>query len=463
MTGSTRAINAPAHDRQQPRTLLVVALGTTLALASFTLPLSVLGSVGAALHAGSDGQTWMLSAMSLGLAAGLLACGGLGDDFGRRRVFLGGTVVFAVTSLAGAASTDALEYALARVGQGLGAAAVIACGLGLIGHAFSEPAARARASGVWGASVGGGIAVGPWVAALFAGHWRLPYVLAGGFAVALVLLGRALLTESRAAQPHPVDVPGVVLLGGGLAALLAGLVSGRTGWTHPATVLLLAAGVLGLAGFVIVERRAAAPVLDPRLLRHPDVTAVTAAGIATGSGIISTASFLPTIVERGFGDGVVLASLVLLVWSGVSVPVALLVRRLRTDGNFQLMIGLLVVAAGQLALYGAGSFARLLPGLVIAGVGSGVLNATLGRQAVASVPAGRAGMGSGANNTARYAGSGIGITVIALVATRPGVSGLLAGWNQALLVSAAFSVLGALTVLACLQWRKTQFQSGEKG
>src|ERR1700754_1856169 len=118
------------------------------------------------------------------------------------------------------------------------------------------------------------------------------------------------------------------------------------------------------------------------------------------------------------------------------------------------MVGLLVVAAGQLALYGAGSFARLLPGLVIAGVGSGVLNATLGRQAVASVPAGRAGMGSGANNTARYAGSGIGVAVIALVATRPGVSGLLEGWNQALLVSAAFSVLGALAVLVCLRWRK---------
>jgi hypothetical protein len=121
-------------------------------------------------------------------------------------------------------------------------------------------------------------------------------------------------------------------------------------------------------------------------------------------------------------------------------------------GDVQLVLGLLVVAAGQLALYGAGEFVALLPGLVIAGIGSGVLNAALGRQAVASVPAGRAGMGSGANNTARFLGAGVGVTVIAVVATRPGVGGLLVGWNQAVLVSASFSVVGALIVLVC--WRR---------
>jgi MFS family permease len=441
----------PATDRERPRTLLVAALGTTLALVSYTLPMSVLVSVGGALHAGPDGQTWMLAAMSVGLAAGMLACGVLGDEHGRRRVFLTGTSVLAVTSLAGAASPDGVVFALARVGQGLGAAAMIACGLGLIGHAFGEPAARARATGIWGAALGGGIAVGPMVAALFAGHWRLPYLLVAALAVALVVAGRALLTESRGGQPHGVDVPGVLLLGGGLAALLAGLVSGRTGWTHPATVLLLALGVLGLAGFVLVQRRVAAPLLDLRLLRAPDFAAVTIAAVATGAGIISSTSFLPIIVERGFGDGVLLASLVLLTWSGVSVPVALLARRLRLGGDVQLMLGLLVVAAGQLALYGADSFSRLLPGLVVSGVGSGMLNAALGRQAVASVPAGRAGMGSGANNTARFLGAGIGVTVIAVVATRPGLPGLLAGWNQALLVSAGFSVLGALGVLGCVR------------
>jgi MFS family permease len=449
---SPTALDAHVQDRERRRTLLVVVLGTTLALVSYTLPMSVLVSIAGALRAGQDGQTWMLAGMSLGLAAGLLACGVLGDDFGRRRVFLGGTALLALTSLAGAFSTGALGFALARVGQGLGAAAMTACGLGLVGHAFTEPAARARATGIWGAAVGGGIAVGPMVATLFAQHWRLPYLVVAVLAVALVVLGWVLLTESRAQVSHPVDVPGALLLGGGLAALLAGLVSGRTGWTQPATVLLLALGVIGLVGFVLVERRVAAPLLDLRLLRRPDFAAVTVAAMATGGGIISTASFLPIIVERGLHEGVLLASSVLLIWSGVSVPVALLARRLRMAGDVQLVLGLLVVAAGQLALYGAGEFVALLPGLVIAGVGSGVLNAALGRQAVASVPAGRAGMGSGANNTARFLGAGVGVTVIAVVATRPGVGGLLVGWNQAVLVSASFSVVGALIVLVC--WRR---------
>jgi MFS family permease len=445
-------------ERERTRTLLIAALGTTLALVSYTLPMSVLVPVGAALHAGTDGQTWMLAAMSLGLAAGMLACGVLGDEHGRRRVFLGGTAVLAVTSALAAASTGPLGFALSRVGQGLGAAAMIACGLGLVGHAFPDPPARARATGVWGAALGGGIAVGPMLATVFGGHWRLPYLLVAALAVGLVGLGRLVLIESRSASSHPVDVPGALLLGVGLAALLAGLVSGRTGWTHPATVALLVAGVLGLGGFVLVERRVPAPLLDLRLLGRPDFAAVTAAGVATGAGIISTASVLPSIVERGFGDGVLLASLVLLVWSGVSVPVALLARRLRVDGDLQLMIGLLGVTAGQLALYRAGSFAALLPGLVIAGVGSGVLNAALGRQAVASVPVGRAGMGSGANNTARFVGAGIGVTVIAVVANRPGAGGSgargpLPGWDEALLVSAGFSVLGALVVLACVRLR----------
>jgi hypothetical protein len=139
-------------------------------------------------------------------------------------------------------------------------------------------------------------------------------------------------------------------------------------------------------------------------------------------------------------------------WSGVSVPVALLARRLRVNGDLQLAGGLLVVSVGLALLIGlhpGDGFGRLLPGLLVAGLGSGVLNAALGRQAVASVPAGRAGMGSGANNTARYLGSAIGVTIAAVLATRPGAGGLLHGWNASVLVAVGFSVAGMVVVLAC--------------
>ena len=132
---------------------------------------------------------------------------------------------------------------------------------------------------------------------------------------------------------------------------------------------------------------------------------------------------------------------------------ALLARRIpaRVSGRTQLAIGLLGVAAGQLALGGiepgAGGL-RFVPGLLVAGVASGVLNAALGREAVASVPPARSGMGSGANNTARYVGSAFGVTLVAvLVAGSAG--GPIAGWNLATQVTAVVSAAGALLVLAC--------------
>ena len=115
-----------------------------------------------------------------------------------------------------------------------------------------------------------------------------------------------------------------------------------------------------------------------------------------------------------------------------------------------------MVAVGQLMLLGAtpdSSPWRYVPGLLVAGVTSGVVNSALGREAVASVPPGRAAMGSGANNTARYVGSAIGTTVVAVVATRPGLPsgpvGLLQGFDTAVLVATAFSLLGAAAVFAC--------------
>jgi MFS family permease len=452
----TSGAGAPHAERR--RTLVVAALGTFVALALFTVPMGSLSSVADALGAGPGGQTWILSSMSVGLAAGLLIAGVLADDFGRRRLFWLGAVLVAVTLVIGASAGSTLVFVLARIGQGVGSAALVSGGLGLIGHTFPAGHDRTRATGVWGASVGAGIAVGPPFGVLLAeaGGWRAPYLLLVPFALGLALAARLLLVESKAARPHPVDLSGALLLGTGSSALLIGLITGRTGWVRPETLLPLVGGVLLLAGFGLVEwvigRRGGAPLLDLALLRRPDFMAVTAAGLATGLGVISVMTLAPTIASRGLDSGPLLASMAVVTWSGVSVPVALLARRLRVNGDVQLAGGLLVVAVGLVLLTGlhpGDGFGRLLPGLVVAGLGSGVLNAALGRQAVASVPAGRAGMGSGANNTARYLGSAIGVTIAAVLATRPGAGGLLAGWNASVLVAVVFSVLGVVVVLAC--------------
>jgi fucose permease len=197
-------------------------------------------------------------------------------------------------------------------------------------------------------------------------------------------------------------------------------------------------------------------MLDLALFGRPDFVGATAAALASGLGVIALTSLVPTLIERGLNEGAVLASVVLLAWSAPSVLTALGVRWLpeRVSPRAQLVIGLVGCAAGQLALVGLdaeSSVGRLLPGLLLTGAANGVLNAALGRQAVASVPAERAAMGSGANNTARYVGTAIGITIVTVLLTRsgvaPGAAGLLSGWNMAVLLTVGFSLVGALVVL----------------
>lgn len=143
----------------------VAAAGTLLVLVAFTTPLTTLVSTATGLGAGPGAQAWVLSAMNVGTAAGLLSSGAIGDDYGRRRTFLVGALVLAGASLLGALAPNVLVLVVARILQGLGGAAVVACGLGLIGHAFPEGPARVRATGVWGAALGAGVALGPIMAA----------------------------------------------------------------------------------------------------------------------------------------------------------------------------------------------------------------------------------------------------------------------------------------------------------
>ncbi len=435
------------------RTLAVATAGTVLALVGYTVPVGALASTASALGAGAAAQAWILSSMSVGLAVALLPSGAIGDDYGRRRLFAAGALVFAAACVVGALAPDPWVLVLARVGQGIGAAAVLSCGLGLVGAAFPAGHERVRATGIWGAGLGAGIAVGPLVAAGLDGvtGWRGPHWLMALLGVALAVAAR-LVPESTSRRRRPVDLAGMLLLGVALAALLAGLVEGRSGWLRPAPLGLLAGGVAVAAAFVVVELRRAAPMLDLRLFRRPDFTGATVGGVATGLGVIATMSFLPTLVQRGLGHGVTYAALLLLGWSATSVATALVARRLRVSPRVQLAGGLAGVAVGQVMLTGidAGAGAgRLLPGLLVAGAASGVLNAALARQAVASVPPELASVGSGANNTARYVGAAVGVTVITVIAARPDAAAMVAGWNVAVWVDAALSLAGAVVVALC--------------
>ncbi|MFF9198565.1 MFS transporter [Streptomyces sp. NPDC014779] len=451
-SSSARSSGGPARGRGAPRpgaTLAVTSAATALTLMNYTAPMLTLPAMTAAFGTPAAAQAWLLNGTPLGLAVLLLVAGSLADAHGRRRVFLLGTLALGVTTALGALAGSTLTFTLARVAQGAASAAVLAASLGLIAQAHPGGAARIRATGVWGAFVSAGIALGPLLAGGLSGlgevgglaAWRLAYgVLAAGLLVVAAFGPRA-LAESRAPHRTRADLTGALALGLALAAALTALTLGRDGWLRPRVGLLLLAAVALTALFVRVERRVRAPMIDLALLRRPAFRAATAGALFTGLAVIGFFSVLPALLQRGAGMAPLTTAWLFLVWSGTAFVVALQVRRLagRISAPYQLVLGFLLSTAGVLALYGSlegGSVPRLLPGLLVAGVGSGLLNAALPRLAVDSVPQERAAMGSGANNTARYIGSSAGVALALALST--------AGPYAALFASAALGLLGAV-------------------
>lgn len=457
--GAVRADGAVANGAARAdgatRTLAIGSYGTLLVLTVFAAFAATVGDSAETLHSGVAGTTWALSGMSLGLAAALLTLGALADDLGRRRVLLWSGAMLAATSALGALATDTGVLVAARVLQGVAGAGVLAASLGSIGHAFPGGRARTHATGVWAAAVGGGIALGPLAGAALSASlgWRSSFWVEA-IAAAAIVPAALRLKESRAAVPRGIDLPGAATLVAAMGLLTAGLVEGRSSWSSATTIGLLAAGAVALAAFTLVELRRRVPMLELRLFADRMFVASITGALFTGLAVVGLMSLSPTVMQRGLGVSVLGSAGVIAVWSVTSMVVALAARRLpaRLSSPTRLAIGLALCAAGELAftgLTGGSAWTQLVPGLAVAGVGSGIANAALGRLAVESVPRDRAGVGSGANNTARYLGGAAGVAFVVAISSTGGAGQLAHGWSIAAAASAGLCAIGAVIAVAC--------------
>ena len=430
--------------------LLAVAAGTFLVLVTYVTPMATLPPTAADLGVGASARAWILSSMSVGLAGALLAAGVLGDARGRRRVYLGGLWVLVLGAALAGAAWDPWVLVVARLAQGVGGAAMLACGLALLAGAYPIGPARIRATSVWGAAVGGGVAGGSVLAVVLdvGTSWRENYLATAVLGAVLVLPSMRTLVESRAALPRRVDVPGLVLLGAGMVASVAALTQARSGWGWGVTGLF-AVAVLSFAVFARAEARSQSPLVDPTLLRSPRLLSAVLGAFTLGWTMIALASFLPTVAQVGFGDSLRLASLPPLAWAVASTATAVALPRLAIDLQGPRAVGvlLLLTAAGMgLAVLADSTLELILP-MALAGATTGLLNAVLGRESVASVPLDAAAMASGATNTARYLGAACGITLFAMIATHAGED-IVAGWRFAVVLAAALCAVGAVGIAA---------------
>ncbi|MGW2691241.1 MFS transporter [Streptomyces sp. NPDC001296] len=449
---ATAATSAPAAQ-ETPRATLTLALtsaATALALMIYTAPSVTLPDTVAALHTPISAQAWLLNGTPLGLAALLLVAGSLADDYGRRRIFVAGTVALGVTTVLGALTTSTWLFTLARIAQGAASAAILASSLGLLVQAYPSARGRLHATGVWGAFVSGGIAVGPLVAGAMP-TWRTAYAVLGAAMLVVAALSSRGLSESRAPRDGRPDLVGAGVFSLALVSLVAALTLGRDGWLRAPVLLLFAAAVVLVLAFALIEHRTRTPMIDLALLRRPRFLGSAAAGLFTGIAVIGLFSFLPALIQRTLGFSPMQTAWLFLIWSGLSFLVALQAKRLasRVSSRHQLAIGFALHAVAivtMLGAIGAHSWLRMLPGLVIGGVGSGLLNAALPLVAVESVPTARAAMGSGAQQTFRYIGSCAGVALTIALVTSGGTPAH--GANIALIVSAVLALVGAAGVLA---------------
>ncbi|MGW6455086.1 MFS transporter [Streptomyces sp. NPDC055078] len=442
-------------------TLAVCCAAPLLVLVNFTAPVPTVRLIVLELGSGASGQTWILGGIGVGLAASLMAVGALADHYGRKRTLVTGGVVLTAASVVCATAPGTLVFVSGRVVQGVASAALLAASLGLLGHALPPGPRRARATGLWGAMVGGGIAIGPVFSALLAetAGWRSAYWVIAALAALVACWGAVGLAESRGEPPRRFDPVGTLTLGAGISLLVAALTEGRGGWARPHVALLLAAALLLLAGFAVVIRRVGDPVLEPALLRHPPFAASLIGALVTGVAVIGLMTHVPVAAQLVLGLDPLESAGLLAFWSGLSCVIAPQARRFgrRFGDRERTAAGLAVCGLGLLALTGitAGSpWWRPVPGLVLAGVGSGVVNAALAGLAVRSVPPHRVSVGSAANNAARYLGSSLGVALFAAVVARaPGGGGTArefgTGMSHAAVIAGALAIGGAVLVALC--------------
>lgn len=440
---------APPRTRTRGDLVLVVAsVAPLLATTNFATPLVLLPQTSEALGAGAAGHVWILNAITLGLAAPMLALGSLADNIGRRRVFSIGAWGLAAACLLAVFSPNTGVFVAARIVQGMAGAALLTTSLGILSAAFPDPEEKRRATGVYGAMVGAGMAVGVVAAAGLDAlwGWNGPYWVFAAVAALIALAAGVVLPETKAERPRRVDVAGALSLGLGMAALMAGLIRGQQDWTDPLALALMAAGALLGGVFVTVESRSREPMIDLRLFRGPLFVLSTVSALLVGLAVISVVNFLPSFWQRELDITTVEATSLFAVSSAVAFAVSLLVKRVPLDPDRLLLVGFGLEAASAIVLTTTStSWSWPIAWISVLGIGTafGIINTSLARLAIASVPLDRGSMGAGVSNSARYLGASVGMPAVAAIEGSVGMVAAL--WICVILVVAAtgwFTLLG---------------------
>jgi EmrB/QacA subfamily drug resistance transporter len=427
---------------------LIINLDTTIV--NVALP-ALVRQIGAT----TAGLQWVVDAYNLVFAALVLASGGLSDRLGRKGVLLAGLAVFGAASLAGSFAATVGQLIAARAVMGLGAAMMFPSTLSLLTNVFTERRVRAVAIGVWGASAGVGVALGP-----IAGGWLLERFWWGSIFLFMVPIAAVVgllvawrVPTSRDPRTPPVDWPGFALSTAGMSLIVYGIIQAPGwGWASPATIGVLAAGAAVLGVLVVAERRSASPMIDVSLFRNPRFTAASAS-VAISFFALLGFIFLMTQyfqVVRAYSP---LSTGVRLLPVAVTVGVAAV-----AGTRLAVRIGNKVIVGGGMLFFSAAllwiaTFTRETPygiiaaSMVVLGLGMGFTQAPATEAIMGAVPKQKAGIASAVNGSTRLFGGTLGVAVIGSISASLYISRLAAllptGLPERAVTAARGSVGGA--------------------
>ena len=437
--------------------LLATVLGSGMAFLDATVVNVALPTIGADLNASVAGLQWVINGYTLTLASLILLGGSLGDRFGRRRIFLLGTVWFAGASLLCGVAPTSEALVAARALQGIGGALLTPGSLAILQASFAM-SDRGRAVGAWSGLSGVAAATAPFVGGwlIDVGSWRPIFLINVPLAVAVVVVSLRHVPETRdAAGVRGIDVPGALLTVVGLAAVTWALIeAGERG----ATTGVLSSGAIGLgslAGFVAAERRVRHPMLPLEIFRSWQFSAANLVTFIVYASLSIMFFLFVVHLQQVLGYSPLQAGAATLPVTGLmlalSAPAGMLADRI--GPRLPMTIGPLGIAAG-LALMSrvqaeATYFGTILPGLLVFGLGLSLTVAPLTATVLAAATSKHAGIASGVNNAISR---GAGLLAVAAI---PGLTGLTgdayrdpaifaSGFRAAMRISAALAAAGGL-------------------
>ncbi|HEU4975801.1 MAG TPA: MFS transporter [Baekduia sp.] len=423
-TGTARPA-VGAHDEPDPKrwwTLAAVCVATFMLLLDITIVNVALPVIRDDLQASFEDLQWVVDAYALTLASFMLTAGSLADRLGRRRVFVAGLGLFTFASLLCGLSTSPGFLDASRALQGVGGAAMFATSLALLAAAFTGRE-RGTALGVWGATTGASVAVGPLVGGVLVEHVSWQSIFFVNLPVGAAAIAVTLRTVRETRDPHAgrIDWAGLVTFSAALFALVFALVrSNAQGWGSTLIVALLAAAVVLLALFVVVERRQERPMLDLTLFRKPAFAGVSVAAFCLSASMFSMFLYLTLYMQNTLGYSPLQAGLRFLPVTVLSFVCAAISGNLteRVPVRFLMTAGLGCVGVGLVLMSGldaSSQWTALLAGFIIAGAGIGLTNPAIASTAVGVVDPRRTGMAAGINNTFRQVGIATGIAGLGAV------------------------------------------------